>query len=133
MKDDDAADRDAILSRRTYFVAAALATMVGAGCGEDKGVPGPCLSAPRDYDAGARTAAATPCLTAVPVETSTAPTACLSAAAPDPPDAGPPPPDAGPAASDAGAGDAGTTKPRPRPCLSVEPLPRPCLTPKRSP
>jgi hypothetical protein len=121
-------DREAILARRAFFVAGAIASIGLAGCDVH---PQPCLSA-----------------TAHPTDGGVAPEAADASALPDAVDATAPPADptvrdAGAAEGgvadagkldagkpDAGAADAG--KPVPQPCLRMlppqKPPPQPCLS-----
>jgi len=113
-----ARDRDAILARRRFFVASALASVVATGC--DKVVPQPCLEVMPVADGGHPT----PCLsTPMLQDAEPAPMPCLEVARPPEGDAGStfaqPPPE----------------PPEPQVCLRVaaprkdagEPAPRPCL------
>lgn len=111
-----ARDREAILARRRFFVASALAGVVAAGC--DKPEPQVCLKvAPVPVDDGGPSPQ--PCLSeARPLDAEPMP--CLEVARPEP-DAGDP---------------SSVIEPEPRVCLKVaapprdagpEPAPRPCL------
>jgi hypothetical protein len=93
MSDDDT--KALILARRARFVAMAVAGISMSGC-KDDAQPQVCLSVVDSASRG----------------TSTAPTVCLTFAAPEPP----PPAEA---AQDAGPPDAG---PRPRPTVCLSPV-----------
>lgn len=108
-------DREAILARRRFLVASALASVVAAGC--DKVLPQPCLEPPL---ATGDAATPTPCLSK-PV-----PQPCLEVA---------PPPESGDAGSDFAQPPPDAEADKPRVCLRVaaprdagpDPAPRPCL------